>query len=255
MEQIVNRGKVVIGVSYGISLFGEIDPIANRLSGFDIDLGREIARELGLAEDQIEFVDTLVEDRIPALQEGRVDMVILAMTITPERAQLIDFSRPYFLAGQSILVRKTTSTISSIRDLGGKEVCLVPSSTSVPVITAQAPAAEIVYQPTFPDCVAEMNDGNVDAVSTDDIILAGFASKDQNLTLVGGQFTREPYGVAFAKGKEDLVDFVDTIINTMIVDGRWGKIYYEYLGDIPGLPSVSEAKSRLPASGEVSALP
>ena len=83
-------------------------------------------------------------------------------------------------------------------------------------------------------------------MSTDDIVLAGFAAADKSLGLVGGQFTREPYGVGIKKGKQDLVDFVNSVINKMLADGRWGKLYYEYLGDIAGLPAVGEAKIRLP---------
>lgn len=91
-----------------------------------------------------------------------------------------------------------------------------------------------------------MKRGEVNAVSTDDVILAGFVANDDSLSLVGGQFTKEPYGVAVPKGNTDFIAFIDSVINRMIEDGRWGKLYYQYLGDIPGLASVGEAKSHLP---------
>jgi ABC-type amino acid transport substrate-binding protein len=98
----------------------------------------------------------------------------------------------------------------------------------------------------FPTCISALKRGDVNAVSTDDIILAGFASADPELTLVGGQFTREPYGVAVPKGQKDFAMFINAVINQMLEDGRWGKLYYQYLGDIPGLASIKDAKARLP---------
>jgi ABC-type amino acid transport substrate-binding protein len=246
MEAIANRGHLRIGVSNSIALFGEIDPVSGVISGFDADLGREIARELGLREDQIEFVDTPVEDRIPYLQDGKVDLVIEVMTITSARKQLVEFSRPYFLAGQSILIDKTNRNIGGLRNLAGKKVCVLAGSTSVDTLSKVAPDAELVYMVDFPTCIAAMKRGEVNAVSTDDIILAGFASLDPDLTLVGGQFTKEPYGVAVPKGEKDFVMFIDAVINQMLEDGRWGKLYYQYLGDIPGLASIKDAKTRLP---------
>jgi ABC-type amino acid transport substrate-binding protein len=247
MDQIVQRGQLVLGVTHSLTLFGELDPVSGRVSGFDIDIGREIARELGLRQDQIVFVDTLISDRIPALQEDRVDLVVLAMTITPERQELVDFSRPYYVAGQSILVLRHSRTISGLRDLAGKRVCSVPESTSAATIAELVPRADLNLRDSFPLCVAALKSGSVDAVVTDDIVLAGFASEEDDLVLVGGQFTTERYGVAIPKGQADMVEFVDSVIERMILDGRWGKIYYEYLADVPGLPSVSEAKKKLSA--------
>ena len=248
MGQIAARGKIVIGVTRGIALFGEINPVSNEVSGFDVDLAREIAKELGLHEDQIEFVDTLVEERIPHLEQKKVDLVVLAFTITPERGELIEFSRPYFLAGQSILVQRNNRSITNIRELAGRRVCVVSGSTSIGALSVDAPRAELVYHQDFGSCVNSLKAGTVDAVSTDDIVLAGFAAEDPNLVLVGGQFTREPYGVGIPKGQADMVQFVDGVIERMVEDGRWGKLYYKYLGDIPGLRSVSEAKERLPTT-------
>jgi ABC-type amino acid transport substrate-binding protein len=246
MDQIADRGKITIGVSYSVRLFGLIDPISGRLNGFDADLGREIARELGLRQDQVEFVELISPDRIPALLEDRVDIVISTMTINADRLQQIDFSRPYFLAGQSVLIKRGNQTISSVRHLEGKRACVVPETTSERNVRIVAPQVQLMTTPTWAECVAALNDGRVEAVTTDDIILAGFAAADDDLQLVGGQFTREPYGVGVKKGKEDLVQFINDLIDRMLADGRWGRLYYEYLGDISGLASVSDAKAKLP---------
>jgi ABC-type amino acid transport substrate-binding protein len=169
----------------------------------------------------------------------------MVATITSERLEVVDFSRPYFLAGQSILVDEASHTISNVRDLPGKRVCVPSGSTNAATLAEMVPAAELVALTNIQDCVTALRDGEVDAFSTDDIILAGFAAENEGLVLVGGQITTEPYGVIIPKGQADMVDFVDGVIDLMIEDGRWGKLYYQYLADIPGLASVDVAKERL----------
>jgi polar amino acid transport system substrate-binding protein len=245
MDQIVQRGSLTVGVSYNIALFGELDPLSGVVSGFDNELVKEIAREMGFREDQIEFVDILPEERLPALQEGRVDLVVMAITITEERRQIVDFSRPYYIAGQTLLVRRNNRSIGGLRDLAGREVCVIATSTSIPALTERAPQAVLATAPSPGACLDRLLSGQVEVMSTDDIILAGFAAENDGLVLVGGKFTAEPYGVGVPKGKNDMVAFVDSVIDRLIDDGRWGRIYYEYLADIPGLPSVHEARGRL----------
>jgi polar amino acid transport system substrate-binding protein len=245
MAKIVDRGRLVVGVSYNIALFGELDPLSGVVSGFDNELAKEIAREMGFGVGQIQFVDMLPEERLPALQEGRVDLVVMAITITPEREEIIDLSRPYYIAGQTILVRRSNRSISGLRDLADKRVCVITTSTSIPVLTQLAPRAILVPGSSPGDCRDRVVAGAVDAMTTDDIILAGFAAEDDDLVLVGGKFTEEPYGVGVPQGQRDMIEFINGVIRRMIEDGRWGRIYYEHLADIPGLPSVQEAKERL----------
>ncbi|HXH21976.1 MAG TPA: glutamate ABC transporter substrate-binding protein [Dehalococcoidia bacterium] len=248
MAQIQQRGRLVIGVKYDVPLFGLLDPVTRRVDGFDVALGKEIAKALGLREDQVEFVEAVTANRIPFLQEDRVDLVISTFTITEERKQQIEFSRPYYQAGQSILVPKSNTTINSVNDLNGKRVCAQAGSTSERNVAQRAPQAELLPLQTISACVQAMKDGRVDAVSTDDIQLAGFAANDNSLKLVGGQFTKEPYGVGMKKGKTDMQKFVDDVINEMLRDGRWERIYNQYLGRVEGLPAAAQAKADLPSS-------
>lgn len=246
MDQIVKRGKIVIGVKYDVPLFGLLDPATRKLDGFDVALGREIAKELGLREDQVEFIEAISANRIPFLQEDKADLIISTMTINAARKEQIEFSRPYYLAGQSILVKKDNTTIANVADLNGKRVCSAQGSTSEQNITRLAAQAQLLSLQTYSACVSAMKDGRVDAVSTDDIILAGFAATDKDLKLVGGQFTTEPYGVGIKKGKTDMQKLVDDLLAKMLQDGRWEKLYSQYLGPVQGLPPASEAKSKLP---------
>ena len=246
MAQIQQRGKLVIGVKYDVPLMGLLDPVSKKVDGFDVAIGKEVGKALGLREDQIEFVEAITANRIPYLQEDKVDLIISTMTINAERKQQIDFARPYYLAGQSILVRASDNSIRGVNDLNGKNVCSVQASTSERNVREKAPQANLTSLTTYSACVQAMKDGRVQAVSTDDIILSGFAAVDRELKLVGGQFTTEPYGIGIKKGKTDLVQFVDQQLTAMFADGRWDRLYDQYLGKVAGAVPAKEARERIP---------
>lgn len=248
MAKIVAKGKLTVGVKFDQPGFGLKDPVSGKVDGFDVQLAKDIAKALGLKEDQVEFVEAVSANRIPFLQEDKVDLVIATMTINADRKQQIDFSRPYYLAGQSILVKKDNTTIKSVEDLNGKNVCSVQGSTSEKNVQTKAPQANLLSLTGYAACVDSMKSGRVDAVSTDDIILAGFAASDNTLKLVGGQFTTEPYGIGVKKGKTDLVQFIDALLAKELSDGSWDKIYDKYLGKVEGLPKAADARAKLPAT-------
>lgn len=248
MGKIVAAKKMVVGVKFDQPGFGLKDPVTGKVDGFDVAIAKEIGKALGLQETQIEFVESISANRIPFLQEDKVDLVVATMTINAERKTQIEFSRPYYLAGQSILVMKTNTTIKAVADLNGKKVCSVQGSTSEKNVQAQAPQADLQSLTTYAACVSGMKDGRYDAVSTDDIILAGFAATDTTLKLVGGQFTQEPYGIGMKKGKTDMQAYVDGLLTKWYADGTWDKIYTAYLGKVEGLPSPADARAKIPAT-------
>ncbi|MGE3073128.1 MAG: glutamate ABC transporter substrate-binding protein [Dehalococcoidia bacterium] len=248
MGKIAAAKKMTVGVKFDQPGFGLKDPASGKVDGFDVAIAKEIGKALGLSEDEIEFVESVSANRIPFLQEDKVDIVVATMTINEDRKKQIEFSRPYYLAGQSILVMKDNTTIKSVEDLNGKKVCSVQGSTSEKNVQAKAPQAELLSLTGYAACVSSMKDGRVEAVSTDDIILAGFAAADDSLKLVGGQFTQEPYGIGIKQGKTDMVEFVDTLLANWFEDGTWDKIYNKYLGDVEGLPSAADARAKIPAT-------
>jgi len=248
MGKIVAKGKLTVGVKFDQPGFGLKDPVTGKVDGFDVQMAKEIGHALGLKDDQIEFVEAVSANRIPFLQEDKVDLVIATMTINADRKTQIDFSRPYYLAGQSILVKKDNTTIKSVDDLNGKNVCSVQGSTSEKNVKAKAPQANLLSLTGYAACVDAMKSGRVEAVSTDDIILAGFAASDTSLKLVGGQFTQEPYGIGVKKGKTDFVQFIDALIAKELSDGTWDKIYDKYLGKVEGLPKAADARAKIPAT-------
>jgi glutamate transport system substrate-binding protein len=248
MAKIVANKKLVVGVKFDQPGFGLKDPASGKVDGFDVAIAKEIGKSLGLSEDQVQFVESISANRIPYLQEDKVDLVIATMTINADRKTQIEFSRPYYLAGQSILVKKDNTSIKTVDDLNGKTVCSVQGSTSETNVKTKAPQANLQSLTTYAACVSGMKDGRYEAVSTDDIILAGFAAADSSLKLVGGQFTKEPYGIGIKKGKTDMSAYVDSLLTKWFADGTWDKIYNQYLGKVEGLPKAADARAAIPAT-------
>ncbi len=244
MAKIVQRGKLIAGVKQDQPLFGLLNPRTNLIEGFDVDIVKEIAKalfNLGANGEpypsRLDLRGITSAQRIPLLQEGALDIVAATMTINDERKQQIDFSDVYYLAGQSLLVRKD-STIAKIQDLDKptSTVCSATGSTSEQNITKFAPSAQKLLFAGYAECVTALQQSRVDAVSTDDIILAGFLDTDPNLKMVGGQFTQEPYGLGMAKTSTGFTEFVNNEVRKMKTDGRWKAIYTKWLGKIGPAP-------------------
>src|ERR671916_889455 len=169
MGRIQQAGEIKIGVKYDVPPFGFKNPQNDEIEGFDIDLGRAIADKLGVEPN---FIEAISDNRIPFLQDGTVDLVLSTMTINAERAQEIGFSEPYYIARGRILVPQD-SDIAGIDDLAGKKVCTALGSTYEETLKEQAPDADLKLVDTYSECLELLQNGAVDAVSTDDVILTG----------------------------------------------------------------------------------
>jgi glutamate transport system substrate-binding protein len=206
--------------------FGFRHPQTGDVEGFDVDLGNAIAEKLGV---EPRFVEAISDNRIPFLQDGTVDLILSTMTITRERDKEIDFSEPYYIAGGRVLV-PSDSDIQGIEDLGGRRVCTARGSTYQQTIKQQAPDADLRLIDTYSECFELIQNGAVDAVSTDNVILTGMIVQDDTLKMVGDEFTTEPYGAGVAQGDTELKGLVDEVIAEYIEDGRWEEAYQEWVG-------------------------
>jgi len=231
MAKIQQKGKLVCGVKFDVIAFGFKNPTNNEVEGFDADLCREIAQKMGV---QPEFVETVSKNRIPFLQEDKVDIVISTMTINEERKKEIDFSHEYYHAGQSILTKSDNTAIQGIDDLDGTTVCTVEGSTSEKNISEQAPDAELLLFPSYSEAAQALVDGRCESVSTDDSILFGLASQFEGTELRGEPFTDEPLGIGIKKGKDDLVQFVNGVLEEIAGNGRWKALYEKHIKPYSG---------------------
>src|SRR4051812_49364580 len=233
MARIQQRGQLVVGVKYDTPPFGSLNPVNNQVEGFDPDLARELARALFGDETKVRLDEAVSRNRVPFLQEDKADVILSTMTITDERRQEIDFSEPYYIAGQSILVRKG-SPIQSVDDLNGRTVASAQGSTSERNVRERAPGANLLLFPAYAESLAALKDNRADAVSTDDTILMGMILKDPDLQMVGGLFTEEPYGAGIKKGRPEFLAFVNRVFDDAKASGRWTELYKKHIAPLSG---------------------
>jgi glutamate transport system substrate-binding protein len=232
-DRMTQNGKVVIGVKEDQPGLGYKDPTTGKYSGFDVEIARLIAAKLGFDEDKIEFKTVQSAGREAAITNGDVDYYVGTYTINDKRKALISFAGPYFVAGQDLLVRKDDDSITGKDTLKGKKVCSVTGSTPIQRVRDEqlTEAANIVEFQGYSQCVDKLLTKEVDAVTTDDAILKGFAAQDPDaLKVVGKTFSEEPYGVGLPLDDKALRDKVNDILQTAIDDGTWQSIYDTTLG-------------------------
>jgi ABC-type amino acid transport substrate-binding protein len=233
MGRIQEAGEIKIGVKYDVPPFGFKNPQTNQIEGFDVDLGKAIADKLGVKPN---FIEAISDNRIPFLQDGTVDLVLSTMTINAERDKEIDFSEPYYIARGRILVPQD-SDITGVDSLSGKKVCTALGSTYEETLREQAPKADLRLVDSYSECLELIQNGAVDAVSTDDVILTGMIIQDDSLKLVEAEpLTTEPYGAGIKDGDKEYQEFVNGVIEEYKSDGRWGKAYQKWVGQYTNEP-------------------
>ena len=225
LEEIKEKDKIVIGVKHDTRLFGLKNPSTGEVEGFDIDIAKEIAKSILGDETKVEFKEVTSKTRIPMLNNGQIDAIIATMTISEERKKEVDFSDVYFLAGQSLLVKKG-SDIKSIDDLNADTtVIAVKGSTSAINIREKAPEAPVLEFENYAEAFSALKAGKGHTLTTDDSIRYGMAAEDDNYELVGDTFTDEPYGIAVKKGNTDLVDEINKVLKELKDSGRYDEIH------------------------------
>lgn len=232
MAAIAQRGRLVVGVSADSLLLGSRNPVSGQIEGFDIDMARLVAQAILGDPSKVELRVITAAQRIPVLEAHEVDMVARNMTITCDRWTQVAFSAEYYRAGQKVLV-PLSSTATSIADLKDKKVCAPAGSTSLAKI-ADYPGVEAVPGATHTDCLVRFQQGEVDAITGDDTVLAGLVAQDPYAKVVGAAFSAEPYGLAFAPDQTDLVRFVNGVLAQAEADGTWRASYDRWLAPALG---------------------
>jgi len=215
--------------------------------GFDIDVARYVAAELGVDASRLSFVEAKPMDRETLLERGEVDMVVATYSITPQRRQRVDFAGPYFVAGQSLLVRRQNSDITGPQSLDHSDwrLCAVRGTTGAARIRNDfAGRVSLIEFTSYPLCVQALLAGEVDAVTTDDVILAGYAAqRPEQLKVVGQPFSEEKYGIGLRKGDPRLTK-INGALRKMIDDGSWTRSAHDNLGRsgyrVPAPPAAAD---------------
>jgi len=244
MARLQEAGKVTVGTKFDQPLFG-LKGLSGDVEGFDAEIAKVIASELGIEENGITFVETVSKNREPFIQQGKVDLVVATYTINDERKKVVTFAGPYYEAGQDLMVAKDDTEITGPDTLAGKRVCSVTGSTPAETIRTEAPQAEIVLFDVYSKCADALKNGQVDAVTTDNVILLGLVDKNpDDFKLVGKPFTTEPYGVGVKKGDTEFCEFINETLTKAGEDGRYEQAWADTAGkvapDTPTLPELQD---------------
>lgn len=236
MAELAAAGSVTVGTKFDQPLFGLVGPDGTPV-GFDVEIAKMIAAELGIGEDDIEWVETVSANREPFIQDGRVDIVVATYTINDERKEVVDFAGPYYEAGQALMVRADDDSINGPDDLAGKTVCSVDGSTPAGNIEANYPEADLVTFSAYTDCLDPLRNGQVDAVTTDNVILGGYvAESPDDFKIAGEPFTAEPYGIGLAKGDDTFRSWINDVLEASFADGRWVDAWDSTAGEVLPTP-------------------
>jgi polar amino acid transport system substrate-binding protein len=229
MEKIRKRGRLVAGVSADTYLLGSRNPLNGRVEGFDIDMVKAVAQAIFGDPNRYQLRVITAADRIPVLTKGEVDLVARNMTITCDRWKQIAFSSEYYRSGQKILVRRGAKA-PSLAQLKGQKVCAPRSTSSMDTLRRRAPQALAVESDSHTGCLVLFQQGQVDAITGDDTVLAGLAAQDPYAVVPAQQaFTAEPYGLGMNADDVDLVRFVNARLAQMRGNGEWTRIYDRWL--------------------------
>lgn len=239
MARLAEEGSITVGTKFDQPLFGLVGPDGVP-EGFDVEIATLIAGELGIDEADIEWVETPSQNRETAIENGDVDIVVATYTINDDRKQRVGFAGPYYEAGQSILTLTSNEDIQGPDDLAGTRVCTVSGSTPEQNLLENYPDAEVVPFGTYSECLEPLRNGQVDAVSTDNVILAGFAAESDDLEVRGDPFTEEPYGIGVAKDDVEFRMWINDVLEQIFDDGRWTQAWEDTAGSVLPTPEPPE---------------
>jgi glutamate transport system substrate-binding protein len=244
MQELADSGAVKIGVKYDQPGLGFKDAASDIPTGFDVEMAKVLAADLGIAEDEVEWIETISDNREPFLEDGTVDLVLASYSITDERRQVVGQAGPYLVTGQQLLVPED-SDVESTDDLAGQEVCSVTGSTSLENVKAEG--MKPVGFDTYSECVEKVLDGTVQAMSTDGTILAGYAAQNEGeLKVVGEEFSEENIGVGYSQDYPEMCQWIVDTITQAYDDGDYEAAFEATLGpsgvEVPELPEMDSCE-------------
>jgi len=251
VQQIYNRGRVIAGIAQDTLMFGYLNPLDNELEGFDIDLVKQLSQAIFGDDLHVEYRVITPGQAAQVLRDGTVDVVVRTLPMTCARWQQIAFSSEYYEASQRVLVPKA-STAKSINDLVGKKVCSAAGTAAMENVAAvsvnvkQADGTTKAVRPIpvgltdQTDCLVQLEQGKVDAISMDDVILNGFAQQDPNVSVIGPKFATLPYGIGISLAHIDFVRYVNAVLDELRANGTWVNLYNHWLSELgPASPPAA----------------
>ena len=229
--------KIVIGTKFDQPGLGMKNPDGT-MSGFDVDVATYVAKELGYSPDKIEWKESPSAQRETLIQNDQVKFIAATYSINDARKEKVDFAGPYLITGQSLLVRADNTDITGAESLqNNKKLCSVSGSTPAQRIKDKYPGVQLQQYDTYSACVEALKNGAIDAVTTDEVILAGYAAQSPGtFKVVGKPFSEEKYGIGLKKGDSELRTKINDALEKMAKDGAWKAAFEKNLGKA-GIPT------------------
>jgi len=246
MAELAEAGTITIGTKFDQPGLGFKSATADTPVGFDVEMGKIVAGQLGIAEEDIVWEETITDNREPFLEEDKVDIVLATYSITAERRAIVGQAGPYYVTGQQLLVAED-SDIAEPEDVSGQEVCSVTGSTSIDTIEKEFDATARGFG-TYSECVQQVLNGSFDAMTTDGAILLGYAAENPDeLEVVGRVFSEERYGIGYQDPEDtEMCKFLNDTIEQSYEDGSWEAAFESTLGEAevetPEPPAVDPCK-------------
>jgi len=242
MAKLADAGKIKIGTKFDQPLFG-LKGLDGKPAGFDVEIAKILTKELGIKDDNIEWVETKSAVREDYIQQGKVDFIVATYTINDTRKEKVSFAGPYFTAGQDILVRKDDDSISGPESFqaGDKKICSVTGSTPAKNIEQylKDKTTQLVLFDVYSKCLDALKAKQVDAITTDNVILSGYQSQNPDaVKLIGQPFTREPYGIGVKKDDKQFRDWINDVLEAAFKDGRYKTAWDASIGTNVKMPTT-----------------
>jgi glutamate transport system substrate-binding protein len=244
MARLASAGTVRVGTKFDQPLFG-LKGLDGKPVGFDVEIAKIVVAKLGIPADKITYTETPSKIREDVIANDQVDMVVATYTINDARKQKVSFAGPYYVAGQDLMVKADNTTITGPESLKGANarVCSVSGSTPAKEITKYVDQANIVLFDVYSKCADALRNGQIEAVTTDNVILSGLVSTSQGaFKLVNKPFTKEPYGIGIKKGDTAFCQFIDDALKASASDGTYAAAWKATVGtvqpDVPQLPTA-----------------
>ncbi|PKQ25653.1 MAG: ABC transporter substrate-binding protein [Actinobacteria bacterium HGW-Actinobacteria-4] len=237
MARLADAGEITIGTKFDQPLFGLLAPNGVP-EGFDVAIATIIAGELGIPPENITWVETVSANREPFITGGQVDMVVATYTINDTRKELISFAGPYYNAGQAMMVLADNDSVNVPEDMSGLSVCSVEGSTPAEYVRTNIPDANLVLFGAYTDCLEPLRNGQVDVLTTDNVILAGYVDESDGAFKIAGEpFTEEPYGIGVTRTDTEFRNWINDVLEKIYEDGRWLEAWNSTAGTV--LPEAS----------------
>jgi putative glutamine transport system substrate-binding protein len=235
VDKIKERGYLTVGIRTYDTMMSQIDPKTNQYSGFEPEIAREMAKEILKDRTKIKFVGATSQNRIADLIDDKVDLMIFAITITDDRKKQIDFSDPYYLSSQQILIKK--GAFKSLEDLSDKKIAVIKGTLNEEFLHKRLPKATAIHVKAGDEAFEKLEKNHIDAMAFDESILFPLLAKGDNRNLyetIGGQITVEPYGIGMKKGQPELLKAVNKALEKIKASGKWKEIYDKTLKPFSG---------------------